>query len=252
MLNGELAIVTGAGSGIGRATALRLVRDGAVVGVLDIDGDAAARTHHLLAQAGGTAVSEQVDISDPDEVTRALDQICRQTAMEPSILINNAGISRRAPLTELSLEIWQDVFRVNVVGTFVCTKDVARRMIAADLKGRIVVVSSINSEIVSFPGFSAYASSKAAVRMFTKTAALDLAEYGIRVNGVAPGTIETHLTEPSLRDPKRRRYYEERTLVGRLGAPEDVADVISFLVSDDSRYMSGATLFVDGGRMVGV
>lgn len=248
MSSDELAIVTGGASGIGRATALRLARDGATVAILDLDLQGAVSVRDEITRAGTEAIVERCDVGDPTGVTNAIDRVVTTTGKQISILINNAGISHRKPIVEMSLGEWESVLRINATGTFLCTKEVSRRMIDKNISGRIVNVSSVTSEHVSSSGFCAYASSKAAVIMLTKVAALEFAPYGIRVNAVAPGTIETDLTKSRLEDPALRVYYEGLTLLGRVGKPEDVAAAISFLVSDDAGHITGATIVVDGGK----
>jgi NAD(P)-dependent dehydrogenase (short-subunit alcohol dehydrogenase family) len=235
-----VAIVTGAGSGMGRATAIRLAGDGYGVVVAEID---AARAAGVAAQIGEAAIPFAVDISEAAGVeallAATLEHFGRLDAM-----VANAGIPEGAPFLDLDESTWNRVLDVNLKGVFLCGQAAARAMVAAGRPGAIVNVASTYAEVTE-RGASAYSASKGGVRMLTKSMALELGPHGIRVNAVGPGWIRTGMNP--LDDPAQLAELEPTIPLGRVGLPEDVADVIAFLASDDARYISGQTLFVDGG-----
>jgi NAD(P)-dependent dehydrogenase (short-subunit alcohol dehydrogenase family) len=233
-----MAIVTGAGRGLGRATARRLAADGHHVVAVDLDGDAAART---AAEIGGTA--RRCDVSDAaqtQELGASLDGA--------DILVNNAGIWRFADLLDITPEDARAVVEVNVLGVLYCTQAVVPHMIAAG--GGAVVNLSSAAAFTNSPGVGIYPATKAAVISLTKQMALELGEHGIRVNAVGPGLVETEGTAPNF-SGDRRAERARNVPLGRVGTPQDIADVVAFLVSDQARYVSGQILYADGGVSAG-
>ena len=235
-----VAIVTGGGSGMGRATSLRLARDGYRVVVAEIEAERAAS---VAAEIGEAAIPFAVDVSQADGVealvAAALEHFGRLDAM-----VANAGVPHGAPFLELDESTWERVLAVNLKGVFLCGQAAARAMVSAGRPGAIVNVASTYAEVTE-GGASAYSASKGGVRMLTKSMALELGPHGIRVNAVGPGWIRTGMNP--LDDPAQVAELEPTIPLGRVGLPEDVADVIAFLASEDARYISGQTLFVDGG-----
>ena len=235
-----VAIVTGAGSGMGRATSLRLARDGYCVVVAEIDAERAAS---VAAEIGEAALPFAVDVSEAEKVdalvSAALEHFGRLDAM-----VANAGVPHGAPFLELDESTWERVLAVNLKGVFLCGQAAARAMVAAGRPGAIVNVASTYAEVTERSA-SAYSASKGGVRMLTKSMALELGPHQIRVNAVGPGWIRTGMNP--LDDPAQVAELEPTIPLGRVGLPEDVADVIAFLASEDARYVSGQTLFVDGG-----
>jgi NAD(P)-dependent dehydrogenase (short-subunit alcohol dehydrogenase family) len=235
-----VAIVTGAGSGMGRATAIRLARDGYGVVVAEID---AAQAAGVAAEIGEAAIPFAVDVSEAAGVeallAATLEHFGRLDAM-----VANAGVPDGAPFLELDESTWNRVLDVNLKGVFLCGQAAARAMVAAGRTGAIVNVASTYAEVTE-RGAAAYSASKGGVRMLTKSMALELGPHGIRVNAVGPGWIRTGMNP--LDDPAQVAELEPTIPLGRVGLPEDVADVIAFLASEDARYISGQTLFVDGG-----
>ena len=235
-----VAIVTGAGSGMGRATAARLARDGYSVVAADIDGANAERTATAI---GGAAIPFAVDVSDAAGVdARVSEALTRFGGLD--VMVANAGVPHGAPFLELDESTWERVLAVNLKGAFLCGQAAARAMVAAGRPGAIINVASTYAEVTEAEA-SAYSASKGGVRMLTKSMALELGPHGIRVNAVGPGWIRTGMNP--LDDPAALAKLEPTIPLGRIGLPEDVADVIAFLASADARYVSGQTLFVDGG-----
>jgi glucose 1-dehydrogenase len=235
-----VAIVTGAGSGMGRATAARLARDGYRVVVAEIDG---ARAASVATELGGDALPFAVDVSSSAAVEELV-SACVERFGGLDVMVANAGVPHGAPFLELGEDTWERVLAVNLKGVFLCGQAAARAMVSAGRAGAIVNVASTYAEVTE-GGASAYSASKGGVRMLTKSMALELGPHGIRVNAVGPGWIRTGMNP--LDDPAEVAQLEPTIPLQRVGLPEDVADVIAFLASDDARYVSGQTLFVDGG-----
>ena len=239
-LDGKVCIVTGAGSGIGRASALLFAEEGATVAAADIDGSAEGVTH-------------VVDVAD-EEQTRALAAAVLDEYGRIDVLFNNAGIAGVGDLEETSLELWERVMRVNVRGVFLMSRAVAPAMIR-QRSGSIVNMSSAIAE-TGLARRVSYAASKGAVLALTKSMQVDLAPHGVRVNALMPGTIMTPFVEGYLRDSyadpeEGRRSIRSRQLTGELGTPEDVAHAALFLASDESRFAFGSGLVIDGGLTAG-
>jgi NAD(P)-dependent dehydrogenase (short-subunit alcohol dehydrogenase family) len=239
-LDGKVCIVTGAGSGIGRASALLFAAEGARVVAADIDPTAKGVTH-------------AVDVADEDQ-TQALAAAAVAEHGRIDVLFNNAGIAGVGNLEETTLDLWEQVMRVNVRGVFLMSRAVAPTMIA-QRSGSIVNMSSAIAE-TGLARRVSYAASKGAVLALTKSMQVDLAPHGVRVNALMPGTIMTPFVENYLRnsyaDPEEgRRSIRSRQLTGDLGTPEDVAQAALYLASDESRFMLGAGLVIDGGLSAG-
>lgn len=239
----KVAIVTGATQGIGLACAQRLVRDGAKVMLVDIKADGAG----MAASLGDAARFFEADVSQKADVDAMMAEAMRQFG-RVDILVNNAGVTHAADFLDLAEEDFDRVLRVNLKSMFLCGQAVAREMVRQGA-GCIINMSSVNSTL-AIPNQVPYVVSKGGVNQLTHVMALSLAQHGIRVNGVAPGTILTELAKKAvLGSPEARRTILSRTPMGRCGEPEEVASVVAFLASDDASYMTGETLFVDGGRM---
>jgi NAD(P)-dependent dehydrogenase (short-subunit alcohol dehydrogenase family) len=249
-LNNRICIVTGAGSGIGRASAILFAAEGATVVAADLDGDAAAETAKTI---GGTAAAWTVDVAD-EAATRALAAETVRRFGRIDVLFNNAGISGVGDLQETTLEQWEQVMRVNVRGVFLMSQAAAPVMIA-QRSGSIINMSSA----IATTGLArrvSYAASKGAVYAMTKSIQVDLAPHGIRVNALLPGTIMTPFVENYLRDsypdPEQgRQAIAARQLTGQLGTPHDIAQAALYLASDESQFVYGAGLTIDGGLSAG-
>lgn len=242
----KVAIVTGAGSGIGRATALRLAAEGAAVTVADVDQTGAAETVATIQAAGGQGLALGTDVTDRVQVEQMVAETVATFGRLDS-LVNNAGLLGRTPLLEITEAVWDRFMAVNLKGPFLCSQAVVRWWLAHQVKGAIVNVGSVESSI-AFPEQVPYASSKGGVLMLTRSLALDVAAYGIRVNAVGPGTVDSRGLFAA--DPARRREYEAIHPLGRLGRPEDIANAILFLASDEAAWITGEILYVDGGYLI--
>ncbi|MGI9623673.1 MAG: SDR family NAD(P)-dependent oxidoreductase [Acidimicrobiales bacterium] len=229
-------IVTGAGTGIGEAIARKASESGYRVGVLDMDGAAAA----AVADSLPDAVPLEAAVSDPVAVEAALDQFGT-----PDAVVNNAGIVRFGPLLDLNLDDWRSVVEVNLTGTFVCATACARRM-ADNGGGSMVNITSING-IAPGTNAGAYGATKAGINMVTQQMSIEWGPLGIRVNSVAPGLIDGGMSAPIFADPEFRRRRTEKVPAGRLGLVDDIAKAVVFLCSSDADYITGHQLVVDGG-----
>lgn len=237
-------LVTGAGGGIGASIAAAAVGAGWVVGVLDREESAAARTAGTL---GAAAVPLVADTTDAAAVEAALDRLAAVTGRPaPDGLVCNAGIVRFGPLLDVSLADWRTVVDVNLTGTFVTARAVARRLAAAAMPGAIVTVTSMNG-VAPGPNAGAYGATKAGIARLTQQMALEWGPLGIRVNAVAPGLVDAGMSTPIYTDPDIRRRRSGAVPLGRLGTGDDVASVVLFLLSDAAAYVTGTEVLVDGG-----
>lgn len=239
------AMVTGGGSGIGRATAMMLAEMGAPVGVADIDADATEETAAEIRKSGGEALAVQINVQDKASVEAAFDKV--ESWRGPvTILVNSAGILRIKPFEDFDIENWNSVLAVNVTGSFLCGQRAASGMKAAGY-GRIVNLSSI-SGFRAGVGRTAYGTSKAAIAGLTRQMALELGRHGITANAVAPGATTTPMTHDAYTDETRATLLP-MIPAGFIANPEDIAVAIAFLVSQQARYVNGHTLPVDGGYL---
>jgi glucose 1-dehydrogenase len=245
-LEGKVAVVTGSGRGIGRAIALRFAREGADV-VINY-ARSADEAHEVLAQVeadGGRGLVVQADLRSAAEVARLVEEAVRHFG-GLDILVNNAGGGKSQPFTEVAEHDYDTVVDLNLKGVFFASQAFARHLIRAGRAGRIINISSVHEEI-PFPGQAAYCAAKGGVKLLTRDLAVELARYGITVNAVAPGAIETAANTALVQDKPRLEALLRQIPLGRLGRPEDVAAVVAFLASDDAAYVTGSTYFVDGG-----
>jgi 3-oxoacyl-[acyl-carrier protein] reductase len=243
-LDGRKAVVTGGGQGIGRAIATRLAALGATVAVADVNGEAADQVAREIEDMGGRAAGVALDVTDADAVTAAFKRIAEEFD-GIDILVNNAGITRDGLVPRMSPADWQVVIDVNLTGAFNCIRAVSRTMMSQRY-GRIINVASIIGQIGN-AGQANYAASKAGLIALTKSVAKELASRGVTSNAVAPGFIETGMTGKL--SEKVKEDYLSTILLRRFGRPEDVANVVAFLVSDEGDYVNGQTINVDGGMI---
>lgn len=252
-LSGRVAIVTGAAQGIGEAIAKRLASEGAVVVVADINIETARRVADEIKAQGGTAIAFKVDVANRVEV-----QDMVGTTMENfgaiHILVNNAGIVRRAPFLELTEEAWDATMNVDLKGVFNCSQAILRHMIEQRY-GKIINISSIAGTGHGRPDLASYAVAKAGVIQLTKVTAREAGQHGINVNCIAPGFIATGLSYIGRTREETEISIEERkklTVLGRAGTPEEVANLALFLACDDSSFIAGQVIPIDGGRTDGM
>lgn len=245
-LDGKRAVVTGGNSGIGEAIALCLADAGARVAINYVTNPDAARSLvQKIQDQHGTAMAIKADVSDPDSIAIMFENI--EAAWGGiDILINNAGIDgNRSFGWETDLAAWREVIEVNLAGSFYCAREALQRMVPRK-SGVIVNISSVHEEI-AWSGYSAYTASKAAVSMLTKTLAQEAAPHGVRVLAVAPGAIKTSINRSVWSDPGSLQDLQEKIPLKRIGEPEEVARMVVVLASDIASYVTGRTIFVDGG-----
>ncbi|WP_366924216.1 SDR family oxidoreductase [Metallumcola ferriviriculae] len=250
-LNNKVAVVTGAGSGNGRGIALSYLREGAAVVVADINEDGGKETVSL-APEDSRVISIRTDVTKKDEVENMVAQTIKEFG-RIDILVNNAGIVSFTPFLELSEEEWDRVHDINLKGPFLCSQVVAKEMLKQNNGGRIINMTSVEAHVVVSSSGNCqphYNSSKGGLTMLTKALASELASYGITVNSIAPGPIETPFTEMGLKNPAIKKWILEQVPVGRVGQPRDIANAAIFLALDESDFITGTTLFVDGGWTV--
>ncbi|MEK7832985.1 MAG: SDR family NAD(P)-dependent oxidoreductase, partial [Acidobacteriota bacterium] len=238
----KIAIVTGGGGEIGRATAKRLAGEGATVVVVDQNFELAEQAAAEIVAAGGKAWAWQTDVTRRAQVQAMADEVLRRHG-RIDVLCNIAGIGPPAPFLETTDENWDATIDVNLKGVFFCSQIIGRAMVAGGVKGNIVNMASTNG-LVGEVGLVAYNASKFGVVGLTMTAAIELAPHGIRVNAVAPGMIRTRLSQAVLEaDPElARTYFHDKIPMARFGEPEEVAAAVAFLASDDAGFITGHSL----------
>ena len=244
-LSGNVALVTGAGRGIGQAIARGLAAAGAAVALNDID---AASAQAAVQELGGRARAYPADVGDPDAVRRMIDDIAA-TMGGPHIVVNNAGIEPVASLLELPVSDWQRTLDVNLSAAFYTSQAAGRRM--RDAGGGVIVnIASIAGHNIPLPNRASYVASKAGLIGLTKECAREFAAYNIRVNAVCPGVIETPMTADSRSNPAQVEKWLADIPQGRLGQPEDVVGLVLYLCSDGAVYLTGQAINIDGGKVM--
>ncbi len=246
-LEGRRTLVTGGTSGIGRAAVERLAAEGAAVAVnYRSKPEVAEEFVAQLRGDGATAVGVRADVSDEQQVLDMFARASDQLGGPVDVLVNNAGIEKPFTLVDMPLDEWNKVLGVNLTGAFLCARETARGLIAAGCGGVIVNVSSVH-EVIPWPQFSHYCASKGGMKLFGQTIARELAPHGIRVVSVAPGAILTPINQELIDNADKRKEIESEIPWGRLGRPEEIAAAIAWLAGPEAEYITGSTIFVDGG-----
>jgi glucose 1-dehydrogenase len=245
-LDGKVALVTGSSQGIGEGIAIRLAEEGAHL-IIDYrsHGDSAKDTVDRIHERGRDCIAVQADITKVEDIQAMVAQGIEKFG-KIDILINNAGVEKHAPFQEVTEKDYDLVMDVNLKGAFFTAQAVVKTMIEKKVPGRIINISSVHEDL-PFPNFTPYCASKGGMRMMMRNMAIELAPYGITVNNIAPGAIETPINAKLLNDPVKLKTLLTNIPLGRLGKPNDVAGVAAFLASDDASYITCATIFVDGG-----
>jgi NAD(P)-dependent dehydrogenase (short-subunit alcohol dehydrogenase family) len=244
-LTGKVAIVTGAGRGIGKGIAKALADAHASVIVNDVDLNVATEVSRQIESSGGRALPVKADVRKGDEISRMVETAVKELG-GIHIWVNNAGIVLRKPAEEIAEDEWDKLIDINLKGTFLCAQAAAKAMMRAGQGGRIINISSIMGG-VALPPRAAYCASKGGIIALTKDLAAEWAKHGITVNGIAPGWTITEMTQSYFSQEPVRRHLLERIPLNRLGKPEDMAHLAVFLASEYSDYITGQTIYVDGG-----
>ena len=246
-----IALITGAGHGIGRATALHLAREGAAIAVIDLEAAAAAETVSLVQGLGGRGISAKADITDMTELVAAVDAC--ETALGPiSLLVNNAAFTDAGDLGGMALDDWHREIDVNLNGNYHCLRVLLPRM---QLRGGGVIINIASVNGVRYFGNPAYSAAKAGLINLTQSVASEYGRQGIRCNAVLPGSVRTDNVSWQIRQQKDPQIFQKLARwypLGRVAEPEDVAKAVSFLASDDASYITGVALPVDGGLLAGM
>jgi len=246
-LENKVAIITGAGSGIGRAITVLFAKEGAKIVVADWSEEGGKETVEQIRAQNGEAVFIKTDVSKAEDIDKMV-KTCLDNFAKVDILVNNAGIYRAYNLHEMSEEDWDKIIDVNLKSVFLCSKKVIPEMINQG-KGKIINIASI-AGLIGFPQSGAYCASKGGMITLTKEMALEYAPKKINVNCIAPGVIKTAMTKDMLADLQTKEFLQSNTLYPRLGEPEDIAQAAVYLASDESDFVNGEVLVVDGGWIV--
>lgn len=247
-LENKVAIVTGAATGIGRAIATRFIKDGAKV-VIDYVGKSTPADELVAAleTIGGDAFAVAADVSDPDQVEMLFAQTLERFG-RLDVLVNNAGIEKKIAFVDVPKKEWDEILAINLTGPFLCSQHAARAMIAQGGGGRIINISSVHEDL-AMPTNGPYCAAKGGLRMLMRTIAVELAPYGILVNNIAPGAIDTPMDAALEADRPELRALLDEIPMKRMGKPQEIAEMCAFLASSAASYSTGSTFFVDGGMI---
>lgn len=243
-LSNKVAIITGAAGGMGKADALLFAKEGAKVAITDLQDDKLQEVVREISEHGGEAIGFKHNVTSEEDWIHVVNETVAKFG-RIDILVNNAGVSNATPFLDLTVEGWEKTMSINVTSIFLGQKHVIPHMIKAG-GGSIINISSI-AGLTGGSGSGPYTASKGAVRMLTKATAVDFAQYNIRANSVHPGFIETPMTIDMFNDENMRQWFQSQCPLPRLGKPEDIANGVLFLASDESSYITGIELPIDGG-----
>ena len=251
-LDGKIAFVTGAGSGIGEQIARLFAQQGAHIILADIRLDGAERVAGEIRNAGGSARAERLDVADESQVRDAIEGVAAREG-RLDILVNNAGISHVGNILETSLQDWESVMRVNAGGVFLCAREAVRQMLAQSPAGGVIINMSSAAAIIGIERRLPYSASKGAVLSLTRSIATDFVTQGIRCNAICPGTVHTPFVENYLarnfagHEDEVRQQLHARQPIGRMGRPDEIAYAALYLASDEASFVTGSALVIDGG-----
>jgi len=252
-LRGQSALVTGANSGIGKGIAIALANEGANVVVNYVTHpETAAEVVNQIKSDGGNAIALEADVSNEEQVQEMFKEMCKEFGTI-DILINNAGLQKDSPFKDMTLADWQLVINVNLTGQFLCAREAVREFLRRGIVpersialGKIICISSVH-EVIPWGGHVNYASSKGGIMMLMKSMAQELAPYKIRVNSIAPGAIQTPINHTAWETPEALKNLLTLIPYNRIGQPADIGKLAAWLASDESDYITGTTVFIDGG-----
>lgn len=252
-LTGQSALVTGANSGIGQGIAIALAKEGANIVVNYVTNpDAAESVVKEIERFGGNAIAVKADVSKEDEVQQMFEKMFQRFGTI-DILVNNAGLQKDSPLKDMTLDEWQLVINVNLTGQFLCARETVREFLRRGMVperskalGKIICISSVH-EVIPWAGHANYAASKGGIMMFMKSIAQELAPHKIRVNSIAPGAIQTPINKSAWETADKLKSLLTLIPYNRIGEPADVGQLAAWLASDESDYITGTTIFIDGG-----
>ncbi len=247
-LQGKIALITGGSHGIGRATAIRFAHEGAKVVITDVDRSALEQTVNEIHSFGGQALMFVADVQVRAQMVEVFNAVEEQWG-PIHVVVNNAGICNLVSFLEIEEEDWERHIAINLTGLFAVSQIAARRMVATGVAGSIIQMSSVNG-IRAEANQAHYNASKGGVNLLAMSMAVELAEFGIRVNALCPGFIETRLTKETIDDPIETENYLQTIPMKRVGQPEQIAEAAVFLASEASSYITGHQLVVDGGQVV--
>lgn len=245
-LKGKVAVITGSSKGLGRAIAERYAKEGVHV-VLNYRSseDEMNKVIEGIEAAGGKAIAVKGDVAEEGLAEKMIETAVSEFG-KMDIFVNNAGVQVEAKTHEMELDNWKKIIDTNLTGTFLGVRAALKYFVDHEIQGNIINMSSVH-EVIPRPGYTHYAASKGGVKMFTKSVALEYAPNKIRVNGIAPGAIDTPINEETMQDPEEKKGLEALIPTHEIGRPEQIAAVAAWLASDESSYVTGATIFADGG-----
>lgn len=248
-LENKVAIVTGSATGIGRAIVQRFVAEGAAVTIDYVRGQEQVATDLVndLKANGGRAIGIAASIGDPDDVHSLIQQTVDAFG-RLDIVVNNAGIEKKVPFLDVTPDLWHTVLDVNLTGAFLCAQAGARQMVQQGDGGRIINISSVHEDL-PMPTNSPYCASKGGLRMLMRTICVELAPHKITVNNIGPGAIDTPMDAPLKANPDQMQALLAEIPLGRMGQPEEVAGLATYIASEESAYVTGSTFFIDGGML---